>query len=265
MLIIAGHHRSGTSLLAQLLAAAGLFLGDELMPGAASNPHGHFEDMEVVRLHDRLLADNGRTWQVVDDLLPVVNDDIWQAMHDLVDRRRQHHELWGFKDPRVCLFLPLWRHVVPEARILVTIRHPSACVDSIERREARNLVDGILPPEQCTPFWTEQDHAVRLWASHNRGLIRAADAYGDDVMVTAFGDLAGNQDIVGSVNRRWGLDLQTIRPNEVFDADVVTAVESPVAVGSPALGAEVEDLWRRLQDRALADADRSAAGLTALG
>ena len=63
-LIIAGFHRSGTSLVCQLLHRAGLFLGDELLGATFSNPNGHFEDAEVVELHERILADNGRTWRV---------------------------------------------------------------------------------------------------------------------------------------------------------------------------------------------------------
>lgn len=247
MLIVAGHHRSGTSLLAQLLAASGLFLGDELMPGAASNPHGHVEDMEVVRLHDRILADNGRNWQVTRDLLPVVNDDVWTDMADLIERRDRRHRLWGFKDPRVCLFLPLWKHLVPEAKLLLTFRHPGACVESIERREARNLIEGVLPAEQCRPFWTRPDHALKLWVTHNRALLRAVDAYPDDVMVTRFSDLGRNRDIVGELNRRWELGLAGVTPDHVFDPAAVTASEPPLTVRSTELAAEVGTIWEQLQ------------------
>ena len=47
-LIVAGFHRSGTSLVCQLLHRAGLFLGYDLLGPAFSNPHGHFEDTEVL-------------------------------------------------------------------------------------------------------------------------------------------------------------------------------------------------------------------------
>ena len=55
-LIIAGFHRSGTSLVSQLLHRAGLFLGYDLMGASFSNPHGHYEDIEVYDLHEQILT-----------------------------------------------------------------------------------------------------------------------------------------------------------------------------------------------------------------
>jgi hypothetical protein len=71
-LIVAGFHRSGTSLVCQLLHRAGLFLGYDLMGAAFSNPYGHFEDTEVHHLHEQILADNGHTWMVSEPFLPVI-------------------------------------------------------------------------------------------------------------------------------------------------------------------------------------------------
>ena len=73
-LIIAGFHRSGTSLVSQLLHHAGLFLGYDLMGATFSNPHGHFEDIQAYELHQQILADNGRTWLVTEPFLPVITE-----------------------------------------------------------------------------------------------------------------------------------------------------------------------------------------------
>ena len=53
---IAGMHRSGTSLVAGLVRAAGLPMGEELVGASATNPHGHHEDRAFVALHDAALA-----------------------------------------------------------------------------------------------------------------------------------------------------------------------------------------------------------------
>ena len=65
VLVVAGFHRSGTSLVTEILSRAGLFVGDDLIGANPSNPYGHFEDREVVRLHDRLLADVGLTLSLI--------------------------------------------------------------------------------------------------------------------------------------------------------------------------------------------------------
>ena len=144
-LIIAGFHRSGTSLVCQLLHRAGLFLGDELLGATFSNPNGHFEDAEVVELHERILADNGRTWRVGEHFAPVLADSHLECMRRLVERREARHRLWGFKDPRVCLFLPLWKHLLPRARVLLVYRHFAEATRSLARPRPRRSSSAAAP------------------------------------------------------------------------------------------------------------------------
>ncbi len=73
-LIVAGFHRSGTSLTCQLLHHAGLFLGYDLLGPAFSNPHAHFEDIEILNFHRQILVDNGQTWLVSKPFLPVITE-----------------------------------------------------------------------------------------------------------------------------------------------------------------------------------------------
>ena len=114
---------AATSATAQLLHRAGLFLGDELLEALPSNPYGHFEDNEVVALHHQILADNDMTWLVDEPFVPVVDERRWQQMRQLVECRNTEHRLWGFKDPRACLFLALWKYLLPNAKVLLVYRH----------------------------------------------------------------------------------------------------------------------------------------------
>ena len=54
--IVAGMHRSGTSLTAGLLARLGIDMGRDLVPADRANPRGYFEDVELVRFHQRMFA-----------------------------------------------------------------------------------------------------------------------------------------------------------------------------------------------------------------
>src|ERR1700748_2976905 len=76
---IAGAHRSGTSMLARLLHSSGLNLGPEkdMMPPAADNPDGFWENLQFVRLNDELLNSAGGAW----DLPPA--DDHFYDKSDL--------------------------------------------------------------------------------------------------------------------------------------------------------------------------------------
>lgn len=59
VLVIAGMHRSGTSLLANLVARGGVDLGTHLLPGSKGNRRGHFEDVDLVEFHERCLERRG--------------------------------------------------------------------------------------------------------------------------------------------------------------------------------------------------------------
>ncbi len=247
--LVAGHHRSGTSLLAQLLDRAGLFMGERLMGATEANPHGHVEDLDVVDIHDQILADNGLTWQVDQEFIPTVNLDLERRIGDLVARRRELGRPWGVKDPRICLFLPLWKHVLPEARILVTFRSPAACIESMERRSARDLIEGRGDPGHNWRFWIEPDHGARLWLVHNRALLRAVRAYGDDVIVVGFDQLSANRDVVGLLNQRWHLDLEPVPPAAILDPAAITAGDGPLEVVDDRLRRDIERVWIELTDR----------------
>ena len=159
-LIIAGFHRSGTSATSRLLHRAGLFLGYELLEALPSNPYGHFEDREIVNLHTRILSDNEKTWAVDETFLPIVVQQRWQLMQSIIDRRNSEHRLWGFKDPRACLFMMLWKHLLPNAKVLIVYRHFSGSTYSLGQRHSSDMFLGRGSELVHRRFWEEPDSRV---------------------------------------------------------------------------------------------------------
>lgn len=137
-------HRSGTSMVAQLLQQAGLYLGEpsDLMPPAEENPEGFFEHLEFVRLNDEALNAAGAGW----DCPPPADTD-WSA--PAFDPYRQRAALlamplaanapWGWKDPRNCLTLPFWRSALGAMKTVVVVRNPLEVVTSLHRRNGFSL------------------------------------------------------------------------------------------------------------------------------
>ncbi len=172
-ILIAGFHRSGTSAVAARLAAAGVDLGDRLLDADLGNPHGHFEDLDVVELHDHLLAVNDLPWwsDVARDLW--VPDHCWDTMARIVAERRAHHRVWAIKDPRVLLFVPLWRHVDPTLRVLVIDRSPAAVVSSLIDRHRNRAADHEDPPHEA--FAADPLLPWRAWVHQVGMLLDAVD------------------------------------------------------------------------------------------
>ncbi|MGH2535792.1 MAG: sulfotransferase [Candidatus Promineifilaceae bacterium] len=134
-LIIAGMHRSGTSLLARFAHLAGVDLGDQLLSARQYNPFGYFEDVEILAFHSQILRrESGHSmWARRPPLL--IADDRAQARQ--LAAARTQKALWGWKEPRTCLFLDLWNEILPESHFLFVVRHPSQVVDSLARRSHR--------------------------------------------------------------------------------------------------------------------------------
>lgn len=139
VLVIAGMHRSGTSLITQWLYRCGLPVGDELMGEGIGNEEGHFEDMDFVRLHETLLQQHDMSetglWL---DKPPVLTAAQQQLLAALVVEKNDNHMVWGWKDPRTCLFLPAYQRVLPEARYLIIVRDYNEVVNSLLSREYKN-------------------------------------------------------------------------------------------------------------------------------
>ena len=89
-IVVTGTGRSGTSLTAMVLHHLGVHMGDDLVPGDKTNPHGHYEDARLIAEH-RVLSGYGLERSMF-------NAD---AYCRYLRQRAEERELWGFKDPRL--------------------------------------------------------------------------------------------------------------------------------------------------------------------
>jgi hypothetical protein len=247
-LIIAGFHRSGTSATAQILHRAGLFLGDELLEALPSNPYGHFEDREIVELHQELLGHNGLTWLVDRPLLPVVGKSRWAAMRRAIEKRNAEHALWGFKDPRACLFMMPWKYLMPGMKVLLVYRHFSECTYSLGRRHSSDLFLSRGNRYVHRRFFEEPDLALRMWLVHNEALITFAHAYPQDTLVVSLDAIREGFPLVRAVNERWNLGLADVPTAEVYDPSVSSRRTRRQPVSDRRLVERTESVWRALRD-----------------
>lgn len=247
-LIIAGFHRSGTSLTAQLLHRAGLFLGHELLEANFSNPYGHFEDKEVVDLHQEVLAANDRTWLVDESFLPVVDRSHWETMRKIVERRNTAHRLWGFKDPRACMFMALWKYLLPDAKVLLVYRHFTGPARSLARRHSSALFTGESNELLHRRFWEEPDLALKMWLAHNNALLAFARAYPDDTLTVSLNMIQDGFPLIQVLNHRWDLGLSDVPVGEVFDPAITARKSGPQPVSDTRLIERVNTTWNALEE-----------------
>lgn len=267
VLIIAGMHRSGTSLTANWLAHCGLHVGDELLKRETDNPTGHYEDLSFLHLHVDILRANGTDFLVADDRRLDVSPDQQARARALVESRADHSQ-WGWKDPRTALFLDLWRGLVPQAKVLVVYRHYAHVADSLLRREGaralRTLNTGVLhhrlahtrklaflrripgllglvrraePPMRRLQTrwsytalnWGRLRVYLRTWERYNRDILAFAEAHPDDTLVIHIDDLPHvSESLISFLNETWGFGLHYTPVGDVFVEGMLKTRRLPV-------------------------------------
>jgi hypothetical protein len=169
-------HRSGTSLATEILRELGLWLGPEpaLIGASDGNPRGHFELLAGVEFDNEVLRQAGGTW---DDppAMPSI-DALAATTRPAVDVWFEGRAPLAFKDPRLCLTLPVWMPALAgyDVRILQLFRDPGAVARSLVTRNA--TMD--LPASRFAQGEMTVADALALWSEYNRRACLYADRFG---------------------------------------------------------------------------------------
>ena len=233
VLVITGMHRSGTSFVASLLHDAGLYLGGRMLAPHASNPLGHFEDLEFYEFDRHLLRSHGLS---DDGFVSGARVEPGPAFRNqakpLVAARRALGKPWGWKDPRTALLLDFWDSVIPDARYLFLFREPWDVVDSLYRRG-----DPV--------FEANPSLAVEVWMHVNRLLCDFARRHPARVLVREVGQVAADPSgTIEEIRTRLGVPLG--EPSTTFHPEWLTAASPDraalLARGCPACVTLLEEL-----------------------
>ena len=176
-LVVAGMHRSGTSLVASLVAGAGVSMGTRLLAAGRGNARGHFEDLDFQELHQKALRANGLHGDgIVPAGQPAVPEGLLPRARELIAERRATGKPWGWKDPRTLLFLDFWSEMAPEASWLLLFRSPWEVADSLYRR-----LDETTTSEPLL--------AIHAWMHANRLLLDFASRHPGRCLVRELGQV----------------------------------------------------------------------------
>jgi len=153
ILLVLGSHRSGTSVMAQLLSVLGYDLGRTLMLPSYDNPRGFWENQKIVDAHDELLKGFNRDWTTAAFLpenwqLSKLSENTLKNLSEILETDFTANEPTLIKDPRLSFLLPLWKTLAKQfgrpLHSIIMLRSPEAVAQSIEKRNGIDTQDGKL-------------------------------------------------------------------------------------------------------------------------
>lgn len=238
-LIVTGMHRSGTSLVASLLQAAGVHMGDRQLGPDRGNPRGHFEDVGFYRFHDGILKRAGLSLLVQEvESLGVFTPQDEADAKQLIEARRKH-VLWGWKDPRTTFFLHCWQALLPQAKYVFLYRHPLEVALSLLRRgtDMEALVEPVA--------------ALRSWQVHNQAILDFYREHSSACLLANISHVAHDMPgFIGATARKFGLPLQFLEAHQHFHPDELNQLTLPAQAIAilKRLSPQVVSVYDQLED-----------------
>lgn len=248
-LIVAGMHRSGTSLITRLLVDGGWHPGEEVL---SSETEEYLEDASFVAIHRDWLSrslpagDGHRDWGLSSEGPPDPSSlpDAESTIRLFCTRRSRQRERWVAKDPRASLFLDQWANH-SDVRFILVYR---AVWDAVE--SAIRLGHG--------PFCADPSQLRRAWLQYNRGLLDFAVRRRGRCTVVSAESLAADPASTWAVLAK-AVGMSGAPDPAVVDPDRMRTRHRthPIAGLTTLLHPECADVLERLD--AIADVPRPAA------
>jgi len=241
-LIIAGMHRSGTSLITNWLHHCGLQVGETLLGPDIGNKEGHFEDEEFLKMHEEILVGNGLAPSgLVHDKQLQISEYQLEKLKAIIGIKEKRFDQWGWKEPRTCLFLDTYRELLPDAKYLVIIRDYESVVNSLLKRafddtdksyERRSLFTRIKwtlfkkNRRRQKYYRTYAEDHLKVWIEYNLHILHTLkDLKPEDYLVVDYAMLQKkDREVFSCLKTTWGFDLRYSAFRNVYKESLISRV-----------------------------------------
>ena len=266
VLVIAGMHRSGTSLITHWLRDCGLQVGERLVGADTGNVEGHYEDEDFLQLHQQILIDKGvhpDGLHPPDAMTPSAQERA--RISSLIAARNSSFPQWGWKEPRTCLFLETYSALLPQAKYLVLLRDYEEVVHSLLKRDC-----GLLDNRYQAKSWPyrmawkyfyrsmrlarhrrkHRDRYLKAWLVYNRTILQTLDKLPKHrYLVVSYKSMQSQcAEVFGFLSSHWSFRLRYKKFASVYRSELISRQTdvAPAAI-DPVLLAEARQVATNLQ------------------
>ena len=144
-------HRSGTSLVGNIVQTANIHMGEELLGSSISNVDGHFEDTHLIDLNDETLRYLECAWNTPPGHI-LAEDDVTKGIMSnyqiYANKRSDDASVWAAKDPRLCFTIPLLHTFLTDPHYIVCHRDAGEVAKSLSKRDGISFEEAIKLKKQ---------------------------------------------------------------------------------------------------------------------
>ena len=242
-IVIIGMHRSGTSLLAELLERCGLFIGKDIA--------GNYESGLFMLINDTIFSNCYSVWSKPFGVHHALRDETLTrslamfAVKNLVANGARYfgvgtsepgqfpntNHVWGWKDPRSTFTLPVWKYIFPRLKIIHIMRHGVDAAYSLYQRDwvhqeikkgARSSLSivrdqfGLHHARPCCSL----EESFLLWEEYVEEAMRQVQTYNNDSMQIKYEEfLQEPESILRNILSFCGIDIGTLPPRVLENID----------------------------------------------
>ena len=228
-------HRSGTSLSGNLLEQSGLFIGEELLSHGFDNKKGHFEDLEILDIHEKDLSLKQLDTRGLKGVIEG-NLNFEAATNNAIDAfllKREDKPLWGWKEPRTTLYLQNWKLKLPTVKCIAIYRDYDAVESSLIRRYQYKLKHGVAMSHLVRVkhallypinIFIKKREAYNAWCVYNENILAFKKQYPDDMVIVELNHfLKEYNEIITAINENFNISLKKIEVEKIFETALLNS------------------------------------------
>jgi hypothetical protein len=185
-------------MITRSLNHAGVYLGKDLdmnTMGEQFNPSGYWEHKRIILRQQQLLKALSKSWDAIQPL-----PDNWLKyravmpykvrLKEIVKNEFAGKKLWGWKDPRSCLLIPMWQELLQDLDIdlsyVVAVRNPLDVAASLKFRNSFSkkksfdiwclyTLSALIGSDQSNRVMIHSDQFLKNWESIMNDVIHTLD------------------------------------------------------------------------------------------
>lgn len=155
IILVLGMHRSGTSLVAQMVALWGAYMGEKLCDADFNNENGYWEFEKLNALNERILNALNASWMLPPKEINTKQliDRFGKEAESLIDEMDLGgNNVWCWKDPRMAVLFNFWEKIFNTRKLIkvLAFRHPLSVARSLQKRDNLPTSFSLLLWEQYT-------------------------------------------------------------------------------------------------------------------